>query len=98
MMAVAGLASFYYYYRKMPCPYANILGVPGQGVHAKRFFGLALNDILATIVLAVITTFFIKVSFVGSLVGWLVIGEILHYWFGTKTAFLKMIGLEPNCI
>ena len=82
----------------MPCPYANILGVPGQGVHAQRIFGLALNDILATIVLAFLTTFFVRVSFAESLIGWLVLGEVLHYMFGTKTAFLKMIGLEPNCI
>ena len=81
----------------MPCPYANILGVPGQGVHARRIFGLALNDILATIVLAFITTFFIRVSFIKSLVVWFILGEVLHYAFGTKTAFLKMIGLEPNC-
>ena len=81
----------------MPCPYANILGIPGQGVHARRIFGLALNDILATIVLAFLTTFFVRVSFAESLIGWLILGEVLHYVFGTKTAFLKMIGLEPNC-
>jgi len=81
----------------MPCPYANILGVPGQGVHSRRIFGLALNDILATIVLAFITTFLINISFIKSLVGWFIIGEILHYLFSTKTAFLKMIGLEPSC-
>ena len=81
----------------MPCPYAHSLGVPGQGVHAARIFGLSLNDILATIVLAFITLFFVRISFIQSLVGWFVIGEILHYLFGTKTAFLKMIGLEPSC-
>jgi hypothetical protein len=81
----------------MPCPYAHSLGVPGQGVHAARIFGLARNDIIATIVLAFVTTFFIRISFIESLVGWFIIGEILHYVFGTKTAFLKMIGLEPSC-
>jgi hypothetical protein len=81
----------------MPCPYANALGVPGQGVHASRIFGLALNDILATIALAFLTTLFIRISFLRSLVLWFILGEILHYYYGTKTAFLKMIGLEPNC-
>jgi hypothetical protein len=81
----------------MQCPYAHSLGVPGQGVHAARIFGLARNDIIATIVLAFVTTFFIRISFIESLVGWFIIGEILHYVFGTKTAFLKMIGLEPSC-
>ena len=81
----------------MPCPYANILGVPGQGIHEARIFGLARNDTIMTIILAFITTFFIRISFIGSFVGWFIIGEILHYIFGTKTAFLKMIGLEPSC-
>jgi hypothetical protein len=81
----------------MPCPYANALGVPGQGVHASRIFGLALNDILATIALALITCFLFRISFGVSLLGWFVLGEVLHYYYGTKTAFLKMIGLEPNC-
>jgi len=81
----------------MPCPYANILGIPGEGVHARRIFGLALNDILMTILLAFITTFLMKISFLESLLSWLLLGEVLHYWFGTKTAFLRMIGMEPNC-
>ena len=29
----------------MPCPYANLLGVPGEGVHAIRIFGLSFVDI-----------------------------------------------------
>jgi hypothetical protein len=81
----------------MPCPYAHVLGIPGQGVHAQRIFGLALNDTLATILLAFVTTFFFKIGFISSFIGWFIIGEILHYIFGTKTAFLKMIGLEPKC-
>ena len=74
-----------------------MLGVPGQGIHASRIFGLALNDILMTIALAFLTTFFVRVSFGLSLAGWFILGEVLHYYYGTKTAFLKMIGLEPNC-
>jgi hypothetical protein len=81
----------------MPCPYANILGVPGQGIHAQRFLGLALNDTLMTILLAFFTTYFVKISFLQSFISWFILGEILHYWLGTKTAFLKMIGLEPLC-
>lgn len=81
----------------MPCPYANALGVPGEGVHAKRIFGLAFNDIVATIIGAIIFSLLFNVSLWKSLVFWFVIGEILHYGFGTQTAFLKMIGLTPKC-
>jgi hypothetical protein len=81
----------------MPCPYANLLGVPGQGVHATRILGMSLNDWLATIILAILISLMFNVNFVYSLVGLFVLGEVLHYVYGVKTAFLIMIGLEPQC-
>lgn len=81
----------------MPCPYANALGVPGEGVHAKRIFGLAFNDIIATIIGAIVFAFLFRVPVWASLIFWFIVGEVLHYVFGTQTAFLKMIGMEPNC-
>ena len=79
----------------MSCPYANALGVPGEGVHAQRFMGLALNDTIATVVAALLTAWLFNISFLYSLIGWFVAGEILHYAFGVNTAFLKMIGITP---
>ena len=79
------------------CPYANILGTPGEGVHAKRIMGLSLNDILLTILAAALTSYFAQINFWVSLTVWFVAGEILHYLFGTDTAFLRMIGLTPKC-
>ena len=81
----------------MPCPYANILGIPGQGFHATRFAGLAVNDTLATIALALITSFVWKLSFLQTFVSWFIIGELLHYYFGVNTAFLQMIHMSPDC-
>jgi hypothetical protein len=77
----------------MPCPYAHILGIPGEGVHAKRIFGLAFNDMLATIIAALLTSLLFKVPILSSLLWWFVAGEVLHYIFGVNTAFLKMIGV-----
>lgn len=97
----------------MPCPYAHALGVPGEGVHAPRVLGLARNDMIATVIVAVITSFIIQFKdmdilntlssslfsmiFIYCFVAWFILGEILHYLFGTNTAFLKMIGLSPKC-
>jgi hypothetical protein len=81
----------------MPCPFAHLLGVPGEGVHAKRIFGLAFNDMLATFIVALITTFIMKINLWKTLLFWFVLGEVLHYAFGTDTAFLRMIGLTPQC-
>jgi hypothetical protein len=64
-------------------------------VHAKRIFGLAANDIYMTIIAAIITSYTFNINFIYSFGAWFVLGEILHYAFGTNTAFLKMIGLTP---
>jgi hypothetical protein len=81
----------------MSCPYSNILGTPGEGVHKQRFLGLALNDTIATLVAALLTKWFFDVPLLYSIIGWFVAGEVLHYAFGVDTAFLKMIGIKPYC-
>jgi len=80
----------------MSCPYANALGTPGEGVHAQRFLGLALNDTIATLVAALLTKWFFDVPLLYSILGWFVAGEVLHYALGVDTAFLKMIGIKPR--
>ena len=81
----------------MSCPYATALGIPGKGVHSTRIFGLALNDILMTIVGAAVIAYFGRVSFAVTLLILLILGEVLHYVFGTQTAFLTLIGVDANC-
>ena len=78
----------------MVCPYAYVLGIPGQGVHAPRIGGYAINDIVATIVIAILTSFMTDTSFLKNLLAWFVLGEVLHYIFGSQTAFLTTIGVK----
>lgn len=79
------------------CPFKDVLGVPGEGVHALRFAGFSVNDILLTIIGAVLTKYLFHIDFWTGLFLWFVLGELLHYGFGVNTAFLKMIGLSPKC-
>jgi len=81
----------------MACPYAFALGVPEKGFHSYRVLGLALGDFVGTVLLAVATSYFTKTSFVWNFVVWFVAGEILHWYFGTPTAFLRMVGMTPKC-
>jgi len=81
----------------MPCPFATILGKRGEGVHSSRILGLALNDIIATIIAAIITSYVFNIPILHSLIGWFAAGELLHILFGVDTAFLELIGLKPNC-
>ena len=67
-----------------------MFGEPGKGVHAARLFGLARNDIVATLVGALVVTLFVfktnfwksflQVSTTLFLLGWL-----LHLLFCVKT-------------
>ena len=82
----------------MSCPYANLLGEPGKGVHAQRILGLARNDLIATILVAILSSYIFNISFLYSFIGWFVAGEILHWLAGTQTAFLKMVNLTPKCL
>lgn len=81
----------------MSCPYAYVLGVPGQGVHTARLGPVAMFDTVGTILLAVLTAWLTKTSVLWNFVAWFVAGEVLHYWFGTQTAFLRVVGLTPKC-
>lgn len=81
----------------MPCPYANIFGKPKTGVHSIRIFDLALVDIVLTIIAAYLTAHSLKINFFLSLTVWFVAGEVLHYIFGVRTAFLEKIGINIDC-
>ena len=59
--------------------------------------GFALNDFLATIFVAIITSYIYDISFIKSFLIWFILGEVLHYIFGTQTAFLTRIGINVNC-
>ncbi len=84
----------------MSCPYANILGEPGTGFHSWRIGpgnGIALGDTIATIIIAVMTSYFFNVNIWYSLIGWFVAGEIAHWAFGVQSAVLTGVGLRLGC-
>ena len=80
------------------CPYKDILGIRGQGVHSDRIFGLARNDIIGTILLSLATSILLNIPLWKTLLFWFILGEILHYIFGVNSAFLEFIGLSPSCL
>ena len=72
----------------------NALGEPGKGFHATRIGGLALYDILGTIAIALLTSYYFGIPIWASLIGWFLLGEVLHWYFGVKTAFLGWFNVE----
>jgi len=59
--------------------------------------GLAVGDTLGTVFLSLLTAYLTNTGFLWNFIIWFVAGEILHYLFGTPTAFLKLMGISINC-
>jgi hypothetical protein len=76
------------------CKYKNILGEPGKGVHSFRIFGIAIIDVILTIIAAYLISYFYKFNFGYTLVALFLLGIFLHRIFCVKTTIDKL--LFPN--
>jgi len=73
------------------CKYKDIFGNPGQGIHSYRLFGIAIIDVLMTVMLAFIIKYFTKYSFLYILITLFILGIFLHYLFCVKTTIDKLL-------
>jgi hypothetical protein len=76
------------------CKYKNILGEPDKGIHSYRLFGLAIADIIMTVIAAFIIAYFFKYSFLYTTIFLFILGIILHRVFCVRTTIDKL--LFPN--
>lgn len=76
------------------CKYKNALGEPGKGIHKYRFFGVAIMDVIMTIIGAFFISFFFKLPFLITTVSLFILGIVLHRLFCVRTTIDKL--LFPN--
>ena len=76
------------------CKYKNALGTPGKGIHSYRLFGVAIADLIMTIIAAALISYFFKYYFVTTLVTLFILGIVLHRLFCVRTTIDKV--LFPN--
>lgn len=80
----------------MSCPYKNIFGAPGTGVHRWRIpiLNIALVDTAMTVLLAfgIFKTFNFK-SFWFVMLWTFIVGEIFHWLACTRSQVIKFLGL-----
>ncbi len=72
------------------CKYKNSLGIPGVGVH-KHIFGIAMADLLMTIVFGLIISYLFNWSFTITLIVLFILGIILHRIFCVDTTVDKLL-------
>ena len=73
------------------CKYKNILGEPDKGIHSYRLFGVAIADVIMTIIGAFLISKFYKYSFFYTLLFLFVLGIILHRIFCVRTTIDKLV-------
>lgn len=73
------------------CKYKNMLGEPGKGIHSYRLFGVAIADVIMTIIGAYIISYIFRTPFVYTLICLFLLGIVLHHIFCVRTTIDKLL-------
>lgn len=73
------------------CKYKNMLGEPNKGIHSYRLFGVAIADVIMTILAAALISYFRKQPFVSVLLFLFLLGIVLHRFFCVRTTVDKLL-------
>lgn len=75
----------------MFCQYKDIFGQPNKGVHSYKLFGIAIIDLLLTIIVAFCIAKFFNISFPLTFFILFITGIILHRLFCVRTTIDKLL-------
>ena len=78
------------------CPYKEILGVPGKGIHSTRFLGVAIADVVMTIIGGWLIAYSMKWNVAYTIAGMFVLGVLAHRAFCVRTTVDRF--LFPNVV
>jgi len=78
------------------CKYKDALGKPNKGIHSYRFMGVAIVDVIMTLIGAMLISYFTKYSFLIVSVFLFILGIILHRLFCVRTTIDKVLFPHPN--
>ena len=73
------------------CKDRNALGVPGKGVHSLRLGGVAIMDVVMTLVGAYIIAYYARASFAWTAAGLFLLGIVLHRLFCVRTTIDRLL-------
>ena len=76
------------------CAYKNILGEPGKGAHSVRFLGVAVVDVVLTIISGWLVAYWMKWNVGYTIAGMFALGILLHRAFCVRTTVDR--ALFPN--
>ena len=75
----------------MLCQYKDLFGKVGEGAHSYRIANLAIVDVLLTILGAYLIHLSTGYRFAYTLIGFFLLGILLHHLFCVRTTIDRMI-------
>jgi hypothetical protein len=73
------------------CKYNNSLGEPNKGIHSYRLFGVAIVDVIMTVIGAYLISYSFKLSFLYTTIFLFGLGIFLHHIFCVRTTVDKFL-------
>ncbi len=73
------------------CKYKDIFGKPGTGAHSYRIFNIAIIDVVSTIIVAWLISYFFHFTFWKTLVIFFLFGILMHRLFCVRTTIDKWL-------
>ena len=73
------------------CKYKHLFGIPGKGIHSTRFIGVAIADVIQTIIGAFFISYLTNYSFIKTLIILFLLGIFLHRIFCVRTTIDKLL-------
>ena len=73
------------------CKYKDLFGIPGQGIHAFKIFGISIWDTLITLICAIFIAWVANWSYSYTIVGFYILGIIVHRLFCVRTTVDKLL-------
>ena len=75
----------------MLCTYKDALGKPKEGVHSYRFLGVAIVDVISTIIGGTIIAYCMNWNKLYTIGGLFIVGIILHKIFCVRTTIDRLL-------
>lgn len=73
------------------CKYSDIFGKVGKGVHSIRLLGIAIVDVILTIIGSYIISYIFNINFIYVLLSLFILGIFLHRIFCVRTTVDKIL-------
>lgn len=73
------------------CKYKDMLGKPGVGAHSYRFLGIAIVDVILTLVAGVLISYLFNISLLYTTIVLFILGILLHRLFCVRTTVDKFL-------